>query len=171
VPPASTLAARGVGESSPVDEQSDDAGLRTLARNCGRPDLGATAIANTDNRVVKNEQVRFNFGDRAQVLEHSLYPTPEPELGVVQVHDSGLTSLDYVYRIEQLEVGDQVGFLFVLSSQTPSILPRRASVRLLRLPSLVASASAGHLILPVSNRLEPRVAVRSGTHTAPEAAA
>ena len=124
----------GVGESSPVDEQSDDAGLRTLARNCGRPDLGATAIANTDNRVVKNEQVRFNFGDRAQVLEHSLYPTPEPEpeLGVVQVYDSGLTSLDYVHRIERLEVGDQVGFLFVLSSQNPIDLPRRASVRLLR---------------------------------------
>jgi hypothetical protein len=33
----------GVGESSPVGEQRDDAGLRMLARNCGRPDLGATA--------------------------------------------------------------------------------------------------------------------------------
>ena len=76
-------------------------------------------VANTGNRVVKNEQVRFNFGDRAQVLEHSLYPAPEPELGVVQVYDPGLTSLDYVYRIGQLEVDDQVRFLFVLSSQNP----------------------------------------------------
>ena len=33
----------GVGESSSVGEQRDAAGLRMLARNCGRPDLGATA--------------------------------------------------------------------------------------------------------------------------------
>lgn len=81
------------------------------------------AVSNTGNRAVKNEQVRFNFGDQTQVLEHSLYPTPEPELGVVKVDDHGLTSLDFVYRIGQLEVDEQVRFLFVLSSQNPITSP------------------------------------------------
>jgi hypothetical protein len=80
-------------------------------------------ILNTGNRSVKNEQIRFNFGDRTNALEHSLYPPPEPELGAVQVDNHGLTDRDFVYRIGQLEVGEQVGFLFVLASQDPIVSP------------------------------------------------
>ena len=86
-------------------------------------------FSNTGNRALKKEQIRFNFGDQVQVLEHSLFPKPEPELGVVQVNDHGLTSLDYVYRIGLLEVGQQVKFLFVLASHNPitSLKPHATS--------------------------------------------
>jgi hypothetical protein len=73
-------------------------------------------ISNTGNRAVMNERIRFNFGDQADVLEHSPYPAPEPELRVVQVDDHGLSNLDFVYSVGQLEVGEQVKFLFVLQS-------------------------------------------------------
>jgi hypothetical protein len=83
----------------------------------------ACQVSNTGNRVVKNEQVRFNFGDQAQVLEHSLYPPPEPELDAAQIDDHGLTDLDFVYRIGQLEIGQQVRFLFVLAGPNPIVSP------------------------------------------------
>ena len=90
------------------------------------PNQNLTAItcvvSNTGNRVVKNEQIRFNFGDQVEVLEHSADPKPEPELGVSQIQDHGLGTSDFLYRIGQLEIGEQVRFLFVLASHNP-IMP------------------------------------------------
>jgi hypothetical protein len=45
-------------------------------------------IANTGNKVVKGQQLRFSFGPDVRVLEAYLDPSPGPELQVEETDES-----------------------------------------------------------------------------------
>jgi len=68
-------------------------------------------LENTGNTVVKNEYVRFRLPDGSKILEMAADPTPEPELGVSEILEPSLSSMERRYKIGHLEVGQTVRFL------------------------------------------------------------
>ncbi|MCX4627544.1 hypothetical protein [Streptomyces sp. NBC_01443] len=73
-------------------------------------------VANTGNRVVKDQRFRFKFADGTQVLETYISPTPEPELKVELQSNSNPQEL--IYKIGHLERDQNVQFRFVVAGDT-----------------------------------------------------
>jgi hypothetical protein len=68
-------------------------------------------VENTGNTVIKNEYVRFKLPAGSKILEVATDPAPEPELGVSEVLEPGLSNMERRYKIGHLEVGQNVRFL------------------------------------------------------------
>ena len=72
---------------------------------------GLTAVTcrltNTGNRVVKNQEVRFTFPAGVKLLDASLDPVPQREIGVTRI-TAKEAPMEAIYRIDHLEKGQDV---------------------------------------------------------------
>jgi hypothetical protein len=71
------------------------------------------SFENTGTSVIKNQYIRFRFPEEAKILEVSLDPVPEPELGVSEVDDAKLPPQERRYLVAHLEVGQSVRYRIV----------------------------------------------------------
>lgn len=74
-------------------------------------------VKNSGNTVVKNEQLRFNFGSGTRVVDNYFDPEPERELGVKENPDQGLQEFERQYLISHLERARDVQFRFIISGK------------------------------------------------------
>ncbi len=75
-------------------------------------------VKNTGNEVVKNQRMRLVFPEESRVLEVSLSPEPDRELGVTRNVAQEETDREVVYEIGHLEVGEEVSLRIVATGQT-----------------------------------------------------
>lgn len=99
-----------------VEIESSLAG-QVLVSYSGNPVENLTSVnfkvTNTGNSVVKNQFLRFAFPERAKMLEATLDPAPEPELGVRDVSESADSHRERRFELGHMEVGQSVGFHFI----------------------------------------------------------
>jgi hypothetical protein len=69
-------------------------------------------VTNTGGATVMDQSLRFEFPEKARMLEVSLDPRPEPEQDVSEVHEK-IPPGDRAFRIGHLEPGQRVQFKFV----------------------------------------------------------
>ncbi len=97
---------QGIVETHPDLRQSID------IRYKGSPVSSLTAvtcrITNTGNMVVKNQQVRFAFPVGTTLLDASLDPVPQREIGAIREVDQEMAPLEAIYKISHLERGQDV---------------------------------------------------------------
>lgn len=72
-------------------------------------------VQNIGNRVVKEQFLRFAFGESGTVLDSYLDPQPPREFGVAEVADDGLPAHERKFVIKHLERDQRVGFRFIVS--------------------------------------------------------
>lgn len=82
-------------------------------------------VKNTGNAVIKGQYLRFQFGERGEILDAYTEPVPPREYDVSEVEDTGLQPYEKRYRIQHLEKQQQVGFRFVVND------PAEAEVRVI----------------------------------------
>lgn len=73
-------------------------------------------LENTGDRVVKSQEIRFEFPDQTRILDFSFDPEPEPELGVAEITNAGLKSFEKKIQIGHLEKSQSVGVRFTATS-------------------------------------------------------
>jgi len=77
-------------------------------------------VQNSGNRVVKQQSLRFDFGEAATVVDAYLDPQPPTEYGVDEVFDPALPKSERKFTIKHLEREQSVGFRFVVSGTLES---------------------------------------------------
>jgi hypothetical protein len=75
-------------------------------------------IENTGNSVVRSEEIRFEFLQGTQVLDFYFEPTPEPEMNVEKMTNSGVREFERKCRIGHIEKGQKLGVRFVVTSDS-----------------------------------------------------
>ncbi len=72
-------------------------------------------LENTGNKVVKSQEIRFEFPEKTRILDFSFEPEPEEEMKVEKI-DSGLRDFESKVRIGQLEKDQSIGIRFTATS-------------------------------------------------------
>jgi hypothetical protein len=75
-------------------------------------------VTNAGNTSIKNQLVRFEFPQDAQLLQRELNPSPEPEMGVRDITGEDPDFLGPRYKIRHLDPGASVGFAFAADGGT-----------------------------------------------------
>lgn len=78
-------------------------------------------LRNIGDFVVKDESLRFDFGEGAVVLDAYIDPTPPREYGAGEVDASDLSAHEKKFQVGHLEKGHQVKFNFVVTGRPSAI--------------------------------------------------
>jgi hypothetical protein len=73
--------------------------------------------ANTGNRVIKNQYIRFKFSEQTTILDEGPDPLPSRELGIEHELVPDLSRNETRYLIKHFESGQEVAFLFVVAGK------------------------------------------------------
>jgi hypothetical protein len=74
-------------------------------------------IQNTGNRTIKEQEIRFEFSNGAEIIDIFYCPSkPEPEINLEQVQEVGLSNYEKKYKVGYFENGKKIGFRFIVAS-------------------------------------------------------
>jgi hypothetical protein len=72
-------------------------------------------LENTGNSVIKAQEIRFEFPEKARILDFSFEPEPEQEMKVEKI-ESGLRAFERKCKVGQIERGQSLGIRFTATS-------------------------------------------------------
>lgn len=72
-------------------------------------------LINNGNTVIKNQYVRFEFTEGADVIDFYFDPKPEKEYGVEDNQEMDLEKHERRFKIDHLEQKQKIGFHFILT--------------------------------------------------------
>jgi len=75
-------------------------------------------VQNTGNKVIKNQQIRFNFTSDNRIATHFFDSPPLPELNISIQNES---ENELIYQIGHIEKGQRIGFGFIISGKDVNI--------------------------------------------------
>ncbi|MEV6487653.1 hypothetical protein AB0M20_03300 [Actinoplanes sp. NPDC051633] len=90
--------------------KSDRLKISYLGREVDRLVSVRFTISNTGNTAIKNQFIRFKIPGDARILHREIDPTPEPEMGVLDISDEDPKFEGPRYKINQLDPGEAVSF-------------------------------------------------------------
>ncbi|MFI7543056.1 hypothetical protein [Actinoplanes sp. NPDC049599] len=75
-------------------------------------------ITNAGNMSIKNQTVRFEFPDDAEILQREIDPSPDPEMGVQDITNKDPAFAGPRYKVSQLDPGESISFAFAANGGT-----------------------------------------------------